>query len=235
MLALGSAQGAFSAIRGGKFKTGLISGMASKLSGVAMRNQSLDSGTKLTVASIIGGLSSKASGGDFFQGAVSAMFVYLFNDLQKALKKFNKAKPAGPFMTPGMLLNKFLDGENHNYSFGPKHHMTLSIKNDPRLQRAIALWRNRFYFKYNRWPTKGDDGFLPVGTFFPIQKGGMDMTIQFVGSYTASIYFESENKYTVYVYNKTSWKSALYHIIPDSLSNKLNSIEQHYMWQDTIK
>jgi len=80
MLALGSAQGTFSAIRGGKFKTGLISGMASKLSGIAMRNQSLDSGTKLTVASMIGGIASKASGGDFFQGAVSAMFVYLFND-----------------------------------------------------------------------------------------------------------------------------------------------------------
>jgi hypothetical protein len=54
--------------------------MASKLSGIAMRNQSLDSGTKLTVASIIGGLASKASGGDFYQGAINAMFVYLYND-----------------------------------------------------------------------------------------------------------------------------------------------------------
>jgi hypothetical protein len=54
--------------------------MASKLSGIAMRNQSLDSGTKLTVASIIGGLASKASGGDFYQGAINAMFVYLYNE-----------------------------------------------------------------------------------------------------------------------------------------------------------
>ena len=95
MLAHGLAQGAFSAIRGGKFKTGLVSGMASKLSGIAMRNQSLDSGTKLTVASIIGGLASKASGGDFFQGAVSAMFVYLYNELKNG--KFKSPNQAAKY------------------------------------------------------------------------------------------------------------------------------------------
>ena len=43
--------------------------------------------TKMSIVSIISGAASKASGGDFVQGALSAMVVWLFNDTKEKAKQ----------------------------------------------------------------------------------------------------------------------------------------------------
>jgi len=79
----GITQGAMSALRGQKFKTGFISGIAGKVTGAVINNMDLaleDSFTKATIAALIGGIAAQASGGDFVEGAMTAMVVYLWND-----------------------------------------------------------------------------------------------------------------------------------------------------------
>ena len=93
MLGHGLMQGTFTALRGGKFKTGFISGMASKGISAIMRGTSLnkaDPFVKMSVTAILSGMASKASGGDFVQGAMSAMVVWLYNDWWSSVK--NKTK-----------------------------------------------------------------------------------------------------------------------------------------------
>jgi len=83
MLGHGIVQGVFSAIRGGKFKTGFISGAASKITSATINETPLsqaDPFVKMSVTAILSGMASKASGGDFVQGAMSAMVVWLYND-----------------------------------------------------------------------------------------------------------------------------------------------------------
>ena len=52
---------------------------------------------------------------------------------------------------------------------------------------------------------------------------------------TPSIYIIGSNEATIYIYNNTSWKSALYHLIPDAISNHMNSIKQHYWWTEPLR
>ena len=83
MLGHGIVQGVFSAIRGGKFKTGFISGAASKITSATINETPLsqaDPFVKMSVTAILSGMASKASGGDFVQGAMSAMVVWLYNE-----------------------------------------------------------------------------------------------------------------------------------------------------------
>ena len=84
MLGHGVVQGVFSAIRGGKFKTGFISGAASKISSATINETPLsqaDPFVKMSITAILSGMASKASGGDFVQGAMSAMVVWLYNEM----------------------------------------------------------------------------------------------------------------------------------------------------------
>jgi len=71
-LAHGLTQGAMSVIRGQKFKSGFIGGVASKFSDGIIDSKALkkdaDPFTKATVAALIGGIASQASGGDFVEG-----------------------------------------------------------------------------------------------------------------------------------------------------------------------
>ncbi len=76
-------QGTFTALRGGKFKTGFISGMASKAISGIMDSMGYDiepTFGKSMINIVLSGMASKASGGDFVQGAMSAMVVWLYND-----------------------------------------------------------------------------------------------------------------------------------------------------------
>ena len=103
MLGHGAVQGLFSAIRGGKFKTGFISGMASKGISAIMRGTSLsksDPFVKMTITAVLSGMVSKASGGDFVQGAMSAMVVWLYNDFNSLTEKEKQA-----------ILKKFHEGD----------------------------------------------------------------------------------------------------------------------------
>ncbi len=97
MLGHGLMQGTFTTLRGGKFKTGFISGMASKGISAIMRGTSLsqaDPFVKMSVTAVLSGMVSEANGGDFVQGAMSAMVVWLYNDAADYLAK-QQAKSGG--------------------------------------------------------------------------------------------------------------------------------------------
>jgi hypothetical protein len=66
-------QGVITEIRGGKFSAGLSSAFVAKVGGHYF------GGNKGAVI-VLGGLASKAAGGDFVQGTVTAAMVYLYND-----------------------------------------------------------------------------------------------------------------------------------------------------------
>ena len=191
--------------------------------------------TKMSIVSIISGAASKASGGDFVQGALSAMVVWLYNDLEKAIRYFNRGKLLPNSVGLGRALQRFFGGWSREYSFGPLHPVTQSLKHDPTLINAIKEYRKNFYLQNGRWPGKGDAARLKTGMFFPIGKGKANLDLQIIGSYSASIYFLSEKEYIVYIYNSMSWKSFLYHIIPDSWSKKLNSVELRFLFNGNIK
>lgn len=84
----GIAQGTISELRGGNFQSGFVGAVAGSVAGGAsgrVMNSfgTSNLGTSTTVTAIFGGLASKASGGSFEDGAVSAAFTYLFNDAAK--------------------------------------------------------------------------------------------------------------------------------------------------------
>ena len=75
-LSHGMTQGMISALRGGKFKSGFISAVASKLSGVMIAGMEMRGANPMgeaTIAALFGGMASAASGGDFAEGALTAM------------------------------------------------------------------------------------------------------------------------------------------------------------------
>ncbi len=80
-LAHGVFQGLISEIQGGEFQAGLASGFVAKVGGHYLEGTALDN---VAGVSILGGLASKAAGGDFLQGAIQAAFVYMYNDQQVA-------------------------------------------------------------------------------------------------------------------------------------------------------
>ena len=70
-----------------------IGGIASKASSATINETPLsqaDPFVKMSVTAILSGMASKASGGDFVQGVLSAMVVWLYNDWWSDLK--NKAR-----------------------------------------------------------------------------------------------------------------------------------------------
>jgi len=72
-------------LRGGNFLNGFISGFASKAVSGIMDNTDLrfePPFVKMSINVILSGAISKASGGDFYQGAMSALVVYLYNDFK---------------------------------------------------------------------------------------------------------------------------------------------------------
>ncbi|PWQ92267.1 hypothetical protein, partial [Leucothrix pacifica] len=82
-LAHGITQGAIAELRGGKFKHGFISAVAGHVSGIVTRGiGGIRAGAiaaRTAVASVFGGLATKATGGSFHDGAVTAAIVHLFN------------------------------------------------------------------------------------------------------------------------------------------------------------
>ncbi len=66
-----------SEIQGGEFQAGLASGFVAKVGGHYLEGTALDN---IAGISILGGLASKAAGGDFLQGAIQAAFVYMYNE-----------------------------------------------------------------------------------------------------------------------------------------------------------
>jgi len=75
----GLSSGVFTALDGGSFGSGLISGALA--SGIGSYAQGINMNTELMVASttVMGGMAAWATGGDFLQGAMQGMSIGLFN------------------------------------------------------------------------------------------------------------------------------------------------------------
>ncbi len=87
----GIAQGTISELRGGNFQSGFVGAVAGSVAGGASGRVMNSFGTSnlgisTAVTAVFGGLASKASGGSFEDGAVSAAFTYLFNDAAENLR-----------------------------------------------------------------------------------------------------------------------------------------------------
>ena len=86
-LAHGASQGFITVLRGGKFKNGFISGIVGKAGGQVTDVMGFSGDTmsdrigSTTIVAVFGGLASDATGGDFYEGAMRAAFVHLYNDL----------------------------------------------------------------------------------------------------------------------------------------------------------
>ena len=85
-IAHGVSQGAMTKLRGGRFKDGFLGAIIAPIAGGLTKNvlSSTFNTTNVTMQKIIaitaGGVGAKAAGGSFQSGAMSAAFVYLFND-----------------------------------------------------------------------------------------------------------------------------------------------------------
>ena len=87
-LAHGVSQGFIAILRGGKFEHGFISGIIGKAGGEATDAMGFTGDTmsdrigSTTIVAVFGGMASQATGGDFYEGAMRAAFVHLYNDLE---------------------------------------------------------------------------------------------------------------------------------------------------------
>ncbi|PWQ92239.1 hypothetical protein, partial [Leucothrix pacifica] len=108
-LAHGITQGAIAELRGGKFKHGFISAVAGHVSGMVTRGiGGIRAGAiaaRTAVASVFGGLATKATGGSFHDGAMNAALVHLFNNEMRdyAIREAIKESEAIEKMSPEQL------------------------------------------------------------------------------------------------------------------------------------
>jgi RHS repeat-associated protein len=78
-IAHGVSQGVIAQLRGGSFRSGFISGVIGHAGGGAVQALKIsDPVAQASIIGIFGGLSSKATGGEFYDGAMQAAFVHLF-------------------------------------------------------------------------------------------------------------------------------------------------------------
>ena len=147
MIGHGIIQGAISAIRGGKFKTGLISGMVSKVSGVLINTTSLSnlaSFAKMSIVSIISGAAAKASGGDFVQGALSAMVVWLYNEIDVQAELYgipiDKEKPEKGLSNSLQAIIRYFEGDGKPAQLSKS--TIEALVHHPLVQRQIKALKN---------------------------------------------------------------------------------------------
>ena len=80
--------GAIASLRGDKFIHGAVSALGSKVSGFATRG--VDPMASAVIAGAIGGAFAEAAGGDFKQGALTAAFLHLYNELGGERRKASR-------------------------------------------------------------------------------------------------------------------------------------------------
>lgn len=130
----GVTQGAISDLRGDSFAAGFVSGLASSAAG--SHTGDLDTGAAVAITMVAGYISAEAAGGDGLEGAISAAFVFLYNDKGKhgeaAQKKviINNNQEA---------LDHYLDGNGESVELGPKTKNAL--RNHPLVQRQSEALR----------------------------------------------------------------------------------------------
>ena len=159
-VAHGIVRAGMASLRGQKVSSGFWSGFVSSGFSVGTSGYGGTPGRTFIMA-VVGGTTSELTGGKFANGAVTGAFIYLFNENALSLTK------------------KFFSGISGEYVFGPKDEITQDLMKDSRLRRGIQLWKNTHSLNV------GNKGFIDTGIFFPIEKGGLNLTLQFVGSYTA--------------------------------------------------
>ena len=90
MVSHGVAQGFISKLRGESFRSGFVSGFVGSAGGALTRKLGFTGTTdadrlgSTTITVVFAGLATEASGGDFYEGAMRAAFVHLFNELYLA-------------------------------------------------------------------------------------------------------------------------------------------------------
>ena len=112
---------------------------------------------RTTISAVVGGTAAALGGGKFANGAVSAAFVMMYNEM---------AHTASKSMNALTLLDKWAKGEGGEYYFGPDHPMTIDLQYSPKLQNAINGWIMESH-------SVGDSAFLDVDPFFPIGEGDL--------------------------------------------------------------
>ncbi len=74
-------------MRGGKFQNGFINGFLGKISGSLTKSLFAGASPEAmtfgggAIATIMGGIAAEATGGDFAEGALTAMVVFLYNEI----------------------------------------------------------------------------------------------------------------------------------------------------------
>ena len=105
-LAHGLTQGALAEMEGGDFRHGFYSAAAgsfgaSMTSGINVGDESANYVLQLTMTSAVGGTAAKLGGGKFENGAITAAFVYMFN--QALEENANKKKMGVVFIEKGIV------------------------------------------------------------------------------------------------------------------------------------
>ncbi len=83
----GTVQGMIAVMRGGKFQNGFINGFLGKISGSLTKSLFAGASPEAmtfgggAIATIMGGVAAEATGGDFAEGALTAMVVFLYNEI----------------------------------------------------------------------------------------------------------------------------------------------------------
>ena len=125
-----------SELRGGDFKSGLIGGFVGHWAGGHALTQFPDQMLpQMMVVGLAGGLSARASGGSFEDGALAAAFSHLFNNMtQKAVQKKPKV-----IDSTSKALSHYLTGDGEAVDLGPNTRKAL--KKHPLVKRQSKALR----------------------------------------------------------------------------------------------
>ena len=77
-------QGLFATMSGGEFTSGAAGAFVSKISGAIMKSSIFEDAPQLLkggMATLFGGLASRAAAGEFEQGAIAALMVWVYNEM----------------------------------------------------------------------------------------------------------------------------------------------------------
>ncbi len=138
-----------------------------------MRGTSLnraDPFVKMSVTAVLSGMASKASGGDFVQGAMSAMVVWLYNDTKQEAKQKEYAMRSKGIR----MLAVQLDPKDPNswHLMEENRALEWKTKGNPKT-RAEASENTAHFFEFIAAYSKG----TPASFMYPIAKGLANMAI----------------------------------------------------------
>lgn len=159
---------------------------------------------------------------------ISAEQIKIFQSINvnpDSVNELKKALIAPKCENYDTLLAKWVKGNGAIYFFDAQHPMTQELQKYPKLQEKINEWILEGH-------KKGDKKPFSLGMFLPIGEGTMNMSVQFVGTMSPSIYQISENKIGVLIANRTSLNSALYHVFNIPKNDKIDIVQWYYFEEE---